>query len=43
MNEEQPGNAFDKWIIFLVIETQIFHIGQPSHGGNRTTFLLGIL
>jgi hypothetical protein len=30
--------AFDKWNIFVVIVTQIYHNGQPSHGGDRNIF-----
>ena len=33
-----PGNAYDKWNISVVIATQIFHNGQPRHGGNRNIF-----
>jgi len=34
-----PGSAYDKWNISVVIrDTDIFHNGQPSHGGDRKTF-----
>ena len=33
-----PGSVYDKWNISVVIATQIFHNGQPSHGGNRNIF-----
>ena len=29
-----PGSVYDKWSF----ETQIFHSGQPNHGGARTKF-----
>ena len=32
---KEPGSAYDKWNIFV---TQIFHSGQPSHGGDRKMF-----
>ena len=32
------GSVYDKWNISVVIATQIFHNGQPSHGGNRNIF-----
>jgi hypothetical protein len=28
-------SVYDKWNISVVIVTQIFHNGQPGHGGNR--------
>jgi hypothetical protein len=31
-----PGSAYDKWNISVVIcDTDIFHSGQPNHGGDR--------
>jgi hypothetical protein len=35
-----PGSVYDKWNISVVISsvTQIFHNGQPSHGGDRKIF-----
>ena len=32
-----PGNVYDKWNISVII-CQIFHNGQPSHGGDRKLF-----
>jgi len=32
-----PGSVCDKRNISVVIVTQIFHNGQPSHGGDRNT------
>jgi hypothetical protein len=32
---KQPGSAYDKWNISVA---QIFHNGQPSHGGDRKIF-----
>jgi hypothetical protein len=34
----QRGSASDKCNISVVIVTQIFHNGQPRHGGNRSIF-----
>jgi hypothetical protein len=33
-----PGSAYDKWNISVVILTQIFHNGQPSHGDDHKIF-----
>jgi hypothetical protein len=33
MNEEGPGSGTHPWSFV----TQIFHSGQPSHGGDRKT------
>ena len=30
-----PGSVYNKWNISGVIVTQIFHNGQPGHGGDR--------
>ena len=38
MNEKRTGSAYDKCNIFVVIVPEIFHSGQPSHGGDRKTF-----
>ena len=32
------GSAYDKYNILVVIVTQIFHNGQPIHGGDRKIF-----
>jgi len=32
-----PGSVYDKWNPWSFV-TQIFHSGQPSHGGDRNTF-----
>ena len=38
MNEERTGKCL-QWNISLVIcVRQMFHSGQPSHGGDRKTF-----
>ena len=39
MNEEKTGKCLRQVEHILVIVTQIFHIGQSSHGGNRNTLL----
>ena len=33
-----PGSVYDKWDISWSFVTQIFHSGQPSHGGDRKIF-----
>jgi hypothetical protein len=33
-----PWSAFDKWNILVVIVTQIYHNGEPSHSGDRNIF-----
>jgi len=33
-----PGSVYDKWNISWSFVTQIFHNGQPSHGGDRKIF-----
>ena len=33
-----PWSAFDKWNILVVIVTQIYHNGEPSHGGDSNIF-----
>ena len=38
MNAERTQSVYEKWNISVVIATQIFHNGQPSHGGNRSNF-----
>jgi hypothetical protein len=35
---ERSGSAYDKWNNPWSFVTQIFHYGQPSHGGDRNTF-----
>ena len=32
------GSAYDKWNISWSFVTQIFHNGEPSHGGNHKMF-----
>jgi hypothetical protein len=32
------GSAYDKWNNPWSFVTQIFHYGQPSHGGDRKSF-----
>jgi len=38
MNEEKTGNCFQSGTYPWSFVTQIFHNGQPSHGGDRKTF-----
>ena len=33
-----PGSVYDKWNISWSFVKQIFHNGQPSHGGDHKTF-----
>ena len=38
ISHERSGSVYDKWKISWSFVTQIFHSGQPRHGGDRTTF-----
>jgi hypothetical protein len=38
VNAERTQSVYEKWNISVVIATQIFNNGQPSHGGNRNIF-----
>jgi len=33
-----PCSAYDKWNISVIIVTQIFYNGQPSHGDDHNIF-----
>jgi hypothetical protein len=35
---KEPGRVYDKWNISVFFVTQIFHSGQPTHGGDRNVF-----
>jgi hypothetical protein len=37
MLKKGMGSVYDKWNISVVIVTQIFHYGEPRHGGDRKT------
>ena len=39
-----PGSVYDKWNIPVVIcDTDIFHNGQPNHGGDGKIFEVMII
>jgi len=38
MNEERTGKILTSGTYPWLFVTQIFHNGQPSHGGDRKTF-----